>query len=256
MIRLQKAQEPAVLTSNAETWKQEYLGAIAAGKKRSEIPARYRHATVKSAIAVEAFGKCIYCESKISHALFGDIEHIVPVSIDPSLVVDWTNLGYVCQLCNNHKRDYWDVNLPIINPFGEDPKDHLRFYGPWVTHKAASDRGQITVRVLGLNRTYLLERRKERLDRLTPLVDQVFSMPEGPAKAAMMKFLMEEASASAEYAATVSSYLEHQLVDVPVADETTAIRELDGSVQAPLQRSAESAPGPEISANTSNTDAE
>ncbi|MER7421017.1 HNH endonuclease signature motif containing protein [Micromonospora peucetia] len=213
MIKLRKGPQPAVLSRNGEPWKAEYQQALAAGKRRSDIPARYRHPEIKEAVRAESFDKCLYCETKISHAQFGDVEHIVPISAKPEDVVTWENLGYVCQVCNNKKRDYWDESCPLLNPYHEDPNDHILFLGPWVMHRPGDERGRVTARRLHLNRSALMERRKERLDRIAALLDEIALMPPGPAKTAMLEYLREETSKSTEYSGAASALVSIYLHD-------------------------------------------
>src|SRR5260370_39427212 len=56
----------------------------------------YRASDVKELIRLETHEKCIYCESKITHVYFGDIEHLTPKAIFLHLTLDFENLGYAC----------------------------------------------------------------------------------------------------------------------------------------------------------------
>lgn len=74
MIKLQKGPEPNVLQADAERWTAELL---AAGDKAKAKNSRYGHPDVKAALIAETNGKCAYCESKLLHIAYGDVEHIV-----------------------------------------------------------------------------------------------------------------------------------------------------------------------------------
>ena len=133
----------------------------------------YRHPANKSALRAASFDKCMYCESKVSHTYFGDIEHIRPKVRFPTLEFNWENLGYVCAKCNNAKLDRWQDEAPYINPYDEDPSEHLAPVGAMILQRAGSERGELTWRHISLNRPELLERRPERIDSILVLIDKV-----------------------------------------------------------------------------------
>src|SRR5688572_25480092 len=124
MIRLTKLEKPEILVENEEPWTTEYLEYVAGGRTPPE-PSRYRHGQIKAAIQLETSEKCAYCESKVLHTYFGDVEHILPKSRLPELVVKWENLTFVCAQCNNRKRDYYDPEHPLIDPYVDNPEEHL-----------------------------------------------------------------------------------------------------------------------------------
>jgi hypothetical protein len=114
----------------------------------------------------------MYCESKISHSNFGDVEHIKPKDLFPDLEFEWTNLGYVCSKCNNAKRAKWNGATPFINPFDEEPSDHLTAVGAFILHVNGSERGELTWREIALNRPELLQQRQERIQAILTLIDK------------------------------------------------------------------------------------
>ena len=118
----------------------------------------------------------MYCESKVSHTYFGDIEHIQPKAWFPSLEFNWENLGFVCAKCNNAKLDRWHNEAPYINPYDEDPNAHLAAFGTFILHRAGSERGEVTWRDIALNRPELLERRQERIDAIHALLEGLDSI--------------------------------------------------------------------------------
>jgi len=114
----------------------------------------------------ETHGKCAYCESKIKHISYGDIEHILPknISARPDLYVAWSNLTLSCEQCNQSgKRTYFDENLPLINPYTDIPSQHLQDIGPRIMSISGDDRAFVTKNVLKLNRAVLVESRPEAL---------------------------------------------------------------------------------------------
>ena len=125
MIQLQKVDAPAVLMAQATVWTREFADRLADRTLPDVYLTRYRHPSVKSAVVQETHGKCAYCESKVTHVHPGDIEHILPKSKFPELVVHWSNLTLVCNECNRRKSDFHDDEERIINPFEEEPQQKL-----------------------------------------------------------------------------------------------------------------------------------
>jgi uncharacterized protein (TIGR02646 family) len=151
--------------------------------------------------------KCAYCESKITHACFGDIEHILPRAHCPPLTFEWTNLTLSCEVCNNAKSDYYEPTEPLLDPYVEDPLVHIRILGPMYISHRGSSRGEITVRRLNLNRTTLFERRKERIERLLPLLRRYDSLGPGPLKSSLLVAIRSEAAKNEEFAQTVRAFI-------------------------------------------------
>ncbi len=120
-----------------------------------------------------SFDKCMYCESKISHVYYGDVEHIKPKSKFPELEFEWGNLGFVCARCNGLKGDKYDARAPFIDPYEEDPSNHIVALGSMLFHKPGCERGEITILVIDLNRIELMTRRAERMMRLHAMADKI-----------------------------------------------------------------------------------
>ena len=203
MIKRTRGAAPAILVSKAEEWTKEFAafdGPQASMPRATRF--RYRHTDIKEAVRRDAAGKCVYCESLVNQVHPGEIEHVSPVSKRPDLVVEWTNLTFVCTECNREKRDYYQPELPLLDPFEDEPAEHLAFDGPLVLHRTGAPRGEITVRTLKLNaRKALFERRKERLEQLQILIDRVEALPSGPLREALEATLASEVGDDKEYTA-------------------------------------------------------
>lgn len=171
MIRLTKSAKPQILIDNELTWTTEYTTLVGTG---ATIPrtllGRYKHPDVKSQLITDNAGKCAYCESKILHISPGDVEHILPKSRRPELIFDWNNLTLVCSVCNTNKLDYYDPVNALLNPYTDEPSEHLITLGASVFPSPLSPRGVLTHDVLKLNRVALIERREEKLKNLKLLI--------------------------------------------------------------------------------------
>lgn len=148
----------------------------------------YGDSSVKTALKIAQSGKCCFCESKVTHISYGDIEHFRPKAafnnnkgdklIRPGyywLVYDWTNLLFSCQLCNQrYKKNLFPLLNPrsrakspkdniskekpvFINPYEENPKRHIGYRQELPYGK--TKRGEETIKALGLDRNDINEMR-------------------------------------------------------------------------------------------------
>lgn len=169
MRRLVKAPKPQILVEKETPWTQEYLALLSAGAKK--LPSRWRHPEIKATLAFETTDKCAYCDSTMAVVNFPHVEHIRPKARFPELVVTWENLTIVCERCNNEKLDYWSDSTPLLNPYEDNPDDHLLFIGDLIMPRPGSDRGLMTVQKLGLSRQHLISQRLERVKAVLSFVE-------------------------------------------------------------------------------------
>jgi len=196
----------------------------------------YGHKSVKDALIEAQHEKCCFCESKVTHIAYGDIEHFRPKAgwrktkssmlVRPGyfwLAYDWSNLLFCCQICNQReKRNHFpiederhrctvpdqDVSIEkplFINPRFEDPEVHIAFRGEVPFPLNNSKRGKATIDGLGLKRKPLQSQRAGMLTKLK----YVYYIATGVVSASVE--LQEEAKAklkeftdpSAEYSSAV-----------------------------------------------------
>lgn len=174
MIKLNKGPKPDILSNNADSWRDELLGYI---QRDEKIPAnvgnRYNHTEVKQSLRAESNSKCMYCESKVSHVSYEHIDHIKPKAKNkfPELTFEWQNLGLACPVCNINKSDDFDHQLPILNPYIDVPEHYLVAVGPYVYARPGNSRGQLTEKLLKLNRVELIEQRMERIESIRQMMN-------------------------------------------------------------------------------------
>lgn len=209
MIRLRRNPIPPAL----EDWLRERATRLRECLDRNDVPAQalldaYKHPPLKAHLVQEAHGKCIYCESKITHVYFGDIEHIRPKSKFPNERLNLENLSLACARCNNAKAEFWNDDVPLLNPYQDEPKDEIFVFGFLIAHVPGRNRARLTISRLDLNRPELVERRKERFESLQPLADQYAQAPEGPLRNLLRSELLRQAADDREYIAVVRAYLE------------------------------------------------
>lgn len=155
----------------------------------------------------------MYCESQVSHVYFGDVEHIRPKASDqfPELQFEWANLGYCCARCNGAKSDKFDNNCPFIDPYDEEPNDHLLAFGAFVWQKAGSERGALTISMIELNRADLVERRSIRILELQRAIDACFRTSNARLRRLLFDALVTESDADKEYSMVAAALISANL---------------------------------------------
>ena len=93
MIPIVRSAPPRVLAENGEAWTAELLAALAAEDPvPKQLLYRYGHPDVFAQLAEDAHWKCMYCESKIAHVSFPQVEHIAPKISYPERTFEWCSL--------------------------------------------------------------------------------------------------------------------------------------------------------------------
>ncbi len=207
MIKLHKLPLPGAVAEAIADRAARYAALREAG---AEIPlalaSAYKSPEIKELLKEETSEKCAYCESKILHIDFGDVEHIKPKETFHELRYSYDNLTLACGVCNNKKRNFYNEETPLLNPYIDEPKDHLMAVGPMVLRMPGSDRGLITQKTLDLNRPSLVERRTERLEAIATMADQLANTKSTAIRAVLLCAIREECSAENEYSFVVSEY--------------------------------------------------
>ncbi len=153
----------------------------------------YASAEVKSALKQLFDNKCVYCESVIGIIASGDVDQFRPKggsmntdgSFDPQhywwLAYEWENLYMSCQVCNQrYKKNNFPVrgertsikgDVSLEDPLLIDPCNREDFMVEHIGYERElavplTEKGEHTIKILGLNREELLSIRKESLERL------------------------------------------------------------------------------------------
>lgn len=245
MIRVRKpSSAPAILTTRGAAEKKkncdEYVrhrGDYRNGKRTFEFDrAIYGGDAVKGALSKAQHEKCAFCESKITHVQYGDVEHFRPKKgflrggalIRPGyywLAYDWDNLLLACQICNQrHKRNAFPLlrgsrrarshlgsianeKPKFVHPGEEDPTAEIGFRDHVPYPKNGSARGRATIHGLGLARRPLMDKRAERLDLIGALRDLARKSPPSPQRAKAEDLLRKAQEDDAEFAAMIRAFL-------------------------------------------------
>lgn len=166
---------------------------------------RWRNDSVRLALEELFHGKCAYCETVLGpFPGRGTICHHRPkvraMDLDGSTSADhywwlaytWENIYPTCHDCNKHKSTRFPVRGQrvrpwthgaelaaeqplLLDPCHDDPAEHLVFMenGEVISN---TERGVVTIKVLGLNRTSLVESRRAVLNRVGALAQRVHAL--------------------------------------------------------------------------------
>ena len=209
MIKLEKAGEPDILAQNAKQWTEAVVRKINRGEEPTRTEKnRYNHREIKQTLLRETNGKCAYCESKFAHITYGDIEHVVPKSTDPTKWFQWQNLTLACDVCNTNKSDTSVDGESFIDPYSLDPEEHFWHLGATVLARPGCDAAAITEKLLELNRADLVERRYERLKNLMRMLELVERCKNEELKQALWSEFVAESESQREYAALARSLMQ------------------------------------------------
>jgi HNH endonuclease len=213
MIRLTKLTLGDEIIQHITETISEYQRLIDAGKEiPKSISDRYKSSDIKASLWQETKYKCAYCESRIQHIDYGDVEHMQPKINGAWHRFAYENLTIACGVCNTNKHQH----LGILNPYVDEPSDHLMAEGPMVIRRPGSDSGMITEQRLRLNRPALLERRTERLDAVARLWDQYARTLNAGIRGVLLAEIRRECSAEMEYSFVVSEYVRRVEVHLAV----------------------------------------
>ena len=105
---------------------------------------------LKESLMGLSHGKCAYCECSLKkESNYMEVDHFEDKHQYPDKVMDWDNLLPSCKHCNVHKLTHDVKKDPIVNPFVDNPNEHLYFQ--YFRYKAKDVKGENTISVLDLN---------------------------------------------------------------------------------------------------------
>ncbi len=207
MIRLASNPTPAATHRLARLETQRAAHEAVGTPLPKRIAGGYRHRDVKGSLRAETHEKCAYCESRFNAVYFGDVEHIIPVDAHEHLRFNYHNLTIACAICNNNKRHYYNPAAPVFSPYDARVDTDIVAVGALMWHRNGSADGRRTIELLKLNRAELLEKREEKLKRVSDIADRYIAEPPGAIRDSYFDQVVKEAEADSEYARTVRDFL-------------------------------------------------
>jgi len=209
----------------------------------------YGHEEVKQALIKAQDGKCCFCESKIDHISYGDVEHFRPKAgwVQDSetlnkpgyywLAYEWDNLLLSCQLCNQrHKKNFFPLlpgspraqsyfddcrnEMPVfVHPANEEVETIISFREEIPVAVAGNQRGRDTISKLCLDREQLNEQRRSTLSKIRMVYDLAKVFPDFPpelkeeARNKVRALLKESTLDETEYASMLRSFFRDNPID-------------------------------------------
>lgn len=131
---------------------------------------------LKESLMELSYGKCAYCECDLSKGSnYMEVEHFEDKHNNEDKVMEWDNLLPSCKHCNGHKSTHDVIAEPIVNPFIDDPREHLYFQH--YRYKSKDDKGRTTIDVLELNsgERKMVDMRFEIGNALEDLIDDILN---------------------------------------------------------------------------------
>ncbi len=124
------------------------------------------------------------------------------------LANDWDNFMFSCQICNQRfKQNYFPLKNPmeravfnnrniknekalLINPTTEDPENYITFRKAFIKTKNKSTKGTISIKLFGLKRHELWEKRNTIYKLISTLINSIKKNPNN--SEAIKKLLKDE----------------------------------------------------------------
>jgi len=105
---------------------------------------------IKKPLLESSNNKCAYCECPLtSDSNYMEVEHFEDKKTNPDKVVLWENLLPACKKCNGAKSTHDTSAEPIVNPYLDEPRQHLAMHRFRLRGKTA--KGKSTIEVVSLN---------------------------------------------------------------------------------------------------------
>lgn len=144
MIKLERADKPSFLTDEKV---QELTD-----KFKLDGTSVWNIDELKEVLLDSSYGKCAYCESNLTEeSKYMEVEHFEDKKNNPEKVILWENLLPSCKKCNGKKSTHDVITEPIINPYEDIPKEHIKLKNYRFSEIDNSPKGKNSIEVLDLN---------------------------------------------------------------------------------------------------------
>lgn len=177
----------------------------------------WNHREIRGNLLSSSYEKCAYCECLLNEeSKYMEVEHFRDKKHNPLLVVVWSNLLPACKRCNGKKGTHDVDDEPIVNPYEDQPRQHL--YTKNYRLKAKTQIGTNTIDALSLNdKERLVIARFDIGEKVQELIssakDRLDSYLISPSKirsnklVSIVENLLKESQKKSEYAACTATVL-------------------------------------------------
>ena len=175
MRHIKRFPEPAILKEKQTEWQEKYKAKLAVDSKARPDNSKYAHKEIKDSLYAMSYGKCFYCESKLSGGN-KEVDHFVEVAIDHSKAYEWDNLYLACTNCNdkiNHEAIPVTDALDPCCDSDEEIQQNITFVDEQICAVPGSTKGLNTIKKYRLNTDLLDMRRGQWLRKLLKTVADI-----------------------------------------------------------------------------------
>lgn len=175
MRHIERLERPAILREKQADWQAKYEERLAENPKARPDNSKYAHKQIKDTLYAMSYGKCFYCETKLSGGS-KEVDHFIEVGIDHSKAYDWENLYLACTNCND-KMDH--VAIPVTETLDpcrdsdEEIRQNITFVEELISAVPGSQKGLNTIKKFKLNSELLDMRRGQWLNKILKTVVEI-----------------------------------------------------------------------------------
>lgn len=175
MRHIERLPVPAVLKEKQVEWQEKYDAKLAEYPHARPDSSKYAHKEIKDALYAMSYGKCFYCETKLSGGN-KEVDHFIEVAIDHGKAYEWENLYLACSNCND-KIDHAAISVTdALDPCrdsDEEIQQNLTFVDEQISAVPDSQKGLNTIKKFKLNTELLDMRRGQWLKKLLKTVADI-----------------------------------------------------------------------------------
>ena len=175
MRHLDRLPMPAILKEKQAEWQARYEEKLAENPKARPDSNKYAHKEIKDTLYAMSYGKCFYCETKLSGGN-KEVDHFIEVAIDHGKAYEWDNLYLACSNCND-KIDH--AAIPVTEALDpcrdsdEDIQQNITYVDEQICAVPDSQKGLNTIKKFRLNTELLDMRRGQWLKKLLKTVADI-----------------------------------------------------------------------------------
>ena len=175
MRHLDRLPMPAVLREKQAEWQARYEEKLVENPKARPDSSKYAHKEIKDTLYAMSYGKCFYCETKLSGGN-KEVDHFIEVAIDHGKAYEWDNLYLACSNCND-KIDH--AAIPVTEALDpcrdsdEEIQQNITYVDVQICAVPDSQKGLNTIKKFRLNTELLDMRRGQWLKKLLKTVADI-----------------------------------------------------------------------------------
>lgn len=175
MRHIKRLPKPAILKEKQLEWQEKYDAKLAADPHARPDNSKYAHKEIKDALYAMSYGKCFYCETRLSGG-YKEVDHFIEVSIDQGKAYEWENLYLSCSNCND-KLDH--ATIPVTEALDpcrdsdEEIQRNITYVDELISAVPGSQKGLETIKKFKLNNDLLDMRRGQWLRKLLKTVADI-----------------------------------------------------------------------------------